>query len=176
MAKVVGLGHIGIYTRDLPRMVAFYRDVLGMKVTKQNWQAGMVFLSTDPQRSDHEIALMSGRPEGDWPRVIDQISMRVETLDEVREFHRRLKAAGCTIDRVVSHCSAVGCYYFDPEGNRSEVFWRSHRDCWVPTAERIDIEALTNQDILALVERQWQKLGHVGVGETLEPAMAVPAS
>ena len=30
MARVVGLGHVGIYVRDLERMVAFYRDVLGM--------------------------------------------------------------------------------------------------------------------------------------------------
>ena len=29
MARVLGLGHVGIYVRDLARMVAFYRDVLG---------------------------------------------------------------------------------------------------------------------------------------------------
>ena len=36
MARVIGLGHVGIYVRDLERMVAFYRDTLGMRVTKQN--------------------------------------------------------------------------------------------------------------------------------------------
>ena len=30
MARVTGLGHVGIYVRDLERMVAFYRDVMGM--------------------------------------------------------------------------------------------------------------------------------------------------
>ena len=39
MARVLGLGHVGIYVRDLSRMVAFYRDVLGMQITKQNWRA-----------------------------------------------------------------------------------------------------------------------------------------
>jgi catechol 2,3-dioxygenase-like lactoylglutathione lyase family enzyme len=48
MARVMGLGHVGIYVRDLERMVAFYRDVMGMQITKQNWRAGAVFLSADP--------------------------------------------------------------------------------------------------------------------------------
>ena len=47
MPKVTGLGHIGIFVRDLERMVAFYRDFLGLKITKQNWRAGVVFLSAD---------------------------------------------------------------------------------------------------------------------------------
>ena len=42
MARVLGLGHVGIYVRDLDRMVAFYRDVMGMRVTKQNRRAGVV--------------------------------------------------------------------------------------------------------------------------------------
>ncbi|MBV8719983.1 MAG: VOC family protein, partial [Chloroflexi bacterium] len=45
MARVVGLGHIGLYVRDLERMTAFYRDFLGMKVTKQS-PGRAVFLSS----------------------------------------------------------------------------------------------------------------------------------
>src|SRR5215831_15503391 len=70
MARVTGLGHVGIYVRDLERMVAFYRDVLGMRITKQNWSFGAVFLSADPEAVDHEIALMRGRPEAEDSRVI----------------------------------------------------------------------------------------------------------
>jgi catechol 2,3-dioxygenase-like lactoylglutathione lyase family enzyme len=171
---VVGLGHVGIYCWDLEKMVAFYRDFMGMQLTKQNWPRGMIFLSTDPERSDHEIALMRGRPEGERPHLIDQISLRVETLDDVRDFHRRILEAGLKVDHVVSHCSAIGCYFFDPEGNRTEVFWLTGRPCWVPTVEPIDLSQ-SDEDILAIVDRQWQRLGHVQPGEVLEPAMAVPA-
>src|SRR5713226_2194255 len=101
MARVTGLGHVGIYVQDLERMVAFYRDVMGMQVTKQNWRAGIVFLSADPEAVDHEIALMRGRPSADDPHLIQQISLRVATLGDVREFHRRLRAEGLTIERVV---------------------------------------------------------------------------
>ena len=175
MARVVGLGHVGIYTWDLEKMVGFYRDFLGMQVTKQNWKAGMVFLSTDSERSDHEIALMRGRPVGEQPHLINQISLRVPSLDDLREFHGRIKAAGYQIDEVVSHCSAVGCYFFDPEGNRTEVFWVTGRPCWVPEAHPVDLDIMSDDAITELVEEQWARLGQVPVGGVLSPAMALHA-
>jgi len=132
MPRVTGLGHVGIYVRDLERMVAFYRDVMGMRITKQNWRVGIVFLSADPDAVDHEIALMRGRPDATDPHLIQQISMRVASLDDLRAFHRRLVADGYRIEEVVNHASAIGCYFFDPEGNRTEVFWVTGRPCWVP--------------------------------------------
>ncbi len=171
MARVTGLGHIGIYVRDLERMVAFYRDLMGMRVTKQNWRAGIVFLSADPQRVDHEIALMRGRPSPDDPHLIQQISMRVASLEDLREFHRRLRAEGYRIARIVNHASAIGCYFFDPEGNRTEVFWLTGRPSWVPVANPIDIEQ-PDGDVLAEVDALWNRVRHVPVGGVMddEPA------
>jgi hypothetical protein len=57
---------------------------LGMQITKQNGRAGVVFLSADPDTADHEIALMRGRPDATDPHLIQQISMRVGTLDDLR--------------------------------------------------------------------------------------------
>src|SRR5206468_912765 len=113
MARVMGLGHVGIYVRNLEVMVAFYRDLLGMQITKQDWQRGMVFLSADPVASDHEIALMRGRPENDNPHLINQISMRAASLDDLRSFHQRIVAEGHPIERIVNHGSAIGCYFKD---------------------------------------------------------------
>jgi catechol-2,3-dioxygenase len=163
MPRVTGLGHVGIYVRDLERMVAFYRDLLGMQVTKQNWRAGVVFLSADPGTVDHEIALMRGRPAADDARLIQQISMRVESLDDLRTFRRRLVAEGYRIEGVVNHASAIGCYFFDPEGNRTEVFWVTGRPCWVPTANPIDVEQ-PDAVVLAEVDRVWNELRDVPVG------------
>ena len=167
MPRVTGLGHVGIYVRDLEQMVAFYRDVLGMQITKQNWRAGAVFLSANPEAVDHEIALMRGRPEGEEPHLINQISMRVETLDDLRAFRRRLLAEGYRIDTIANHGSAIGCYFFDPEGNRTEVFWVTGRSCWVPNSDPIDIEQ-PDAAVLAEVDRVWERIGHVPVGGRLE--------
>ncbi len=177
MARVLGLGHVGIYVRDLERMVAFYQDVMGMRVTKQNRRAGVVFLSADPESVDHEIALMGGRPDPADPHLINQISMRVGSLDDLRAMRRRLVAEGYRIEGVVNHASAIGCYFFDPEGNRTEVFWVTGRPCWVPTATPIDIEQpcwvptatpidieQPDETVLAAVDRVWNELRHVPVG------------
>ena len=163
MARVSGLGHVGIYVRDLERMVAFYRDTLGLTVTKQNWRAGVVFLSANPDAVDHEIALMRGRSSAEDPQLIQQISLAVPSLDDLRVFHKKLVAEGYRIEGVVNHASALGCYFFDPEGNRTEVFWVTGRPCWVPTVSPIDIHQ-PDAAVLAEVDRVWNQLRHVPVG------------
>jgi catechol-2,3-dioxygenase len=149
--------------RDLDKMVAFYRDFLGMQITKRNAAGTMVFLSSDPAASDHEIALMSGRPDNGDPHLIQQISMRVESLGAIREFHARIQAEGYQMERVVNHGSAIGCYFFDPEGNRTEVFWRTPYDCWEPTGEPVDL-ADSDEAILAHVDRIVKRNRDVPVG------------
>jgi catechol 2,3-dioxygenase-like lactoylglutathione lyase family enzyme len=163
---ITGLGHVGIFVRDLEKMVAFYRDFLGLRVTKQNWRAGTVFLSADPQAADHQIALVRGRPEGEEPKLIQQISFRCAVLDDVRQFHRRLVAAGFRIQRVVNHASAIGCYFYDPEGNCAEVFWVTGRESWVPVSIPIDLEQ-SDAAILAEVDRLHQRVRDVGLGERM---------
>jgi len=76
---------------------------------------------------------------------------------------RRLVAEGYRIEGVVNHASAIGCYFFDPEGNRTEVFWVTGRPCWVPTATPIDI-GQPDETVLAEVDRVWNQLRHVPVG------------
>jgi catechol-2,3-dioxygenase len=89
--------------------------------------------------------------------------MRVGSLDDLRTMHRRLLAEGYRIEGVVNHASAIGCYFFDPEGNRTEVFWVTGRPCWVPTATPIDIEQ-PDETVIAEVERIWNQLRHIPVG------------
>lgn len=163
MVRVTGLGHIGLYVRDLERMVAFYRDVLGMQITKQNRRGGVVFLSANPAAVDHEIVLIQGRPDEEESRLLNQISLRVATLDDLRAFRCRLLVEGYRIDVISNHGSAIGCYFFDPEGNRTEVFWVTGRPCWVPNDDPIDIEQ-PDEVVLAEVDRVWKRIGHVPVG------------
>lgn len=173
MPRVIGLGHIGLYVRDIEAMTAFYRDFLGMQITKQNRQRGMVFFSTDPVRSDHEVVIMSGRPADDEPHLIEQISLGVESLADLREFYRRILAAGLRIHRVVNHGSAIGCYFFDPEGNRTEVFWRTPYDTWYPHASPVDLDAMTDEDILEQSRQIHARIGAIPIGGT--PPEPVPA-
>ena len=165
-ARIAGLGHIGIYVQDLDRMAAFYRDFMGMTLTKTS--DVMAFFSSDPERSDHEIALMTGRRSLEDPHLIQQISLRVETLDDLRDFYRRVKAAGYEIDSLVTHCSAIGCYFFDPEGNRTEVFWVTGLPSWFGIGVPIDIER-PDEAVMAEVRAIWEKVRHVPMGQKPDP-------
>jgi hypothetical protein len=100
-----------------------------------------------------------------------QISMRVPTLDDLRTFYRRLVAEGFKIDHLVTHGSAIGCYFFDPEGNRTEVFWLTGRSCWVPVSVAIDIEQ-PDDAVMARVDEVWRQLRHVPVGGKPDAAAA----
>jgi catechol-2,3-dioxygenase len=174
MPRVVGLGHVGIYVKDIERMERFYRDVLGMQVTKRGADGNAVFLSSDPEQVDHEIALMTGRSDDNGAtRLIQQISLRVPSLDDLRTFRRQLIDEGFLIERVVTHLSAIGCYFFDPEGNRTEVFWLTGRPSWVMIGVPIDIDR-PDAEVMADIDRVWEQTRHVPMG-TIPDAAAQAA-
>ena len=165
--RVVGLGHVGIYVQDLAKMTEFYRDFLGLTVTKIN--PAMVFFSTDPMRVDHEVVIMKGRPSAEDPHLINQISLRVPTLAELREFKRRVVERGYKIVSLVTHVSAIGCYFSDPEGNTTELFWLTGLPSWVPIGVQIDIDR-PDAEVMADVHKLWDQVRHVQVGEMADAA------
>jgi catechol-2,3-dioxygenase len=70
---------------------------------------------------------------------------------------------------VVTHLSAIGCYFFDPEGNRTEVFWLTGRQSWVMVGIPIDIFR-PDAEIMADIDRVWEQTRHVQMGEAPDAA------
>jgi catechol 2,3-dioxygenase len=124
MSKIRGISHVVLYVNDLDKMVAFYRDVLGLVEYREN-PGRMVFLTPDPDIEDHQIALAKGR-EGD-AKLIGHIAWSVDTPADVKAFYEKFKALGVPIDHCVSHAyqemgNTVSCYFLDPEGNCLEIY------------------------------------------------------
>ena len=109
----------------------------------------MTFLSSDPEREHHEFVLMKGRVSADGDQVIQQISFIVPGLDDLKEYHRRIQAEGVTIDRIVSHGNAFGMYFFDPEGNRIELYCKTGFPVPQPHGEPIDLAA-SNEELIGI--------------------------
>ena len=65
----------------------------------------MVFLTADLEREDHEVVLVRGR-EGD-AKVIQQLSFRVGSVEDVRAFYQTFKRLGISIQQTVSHGAGV---------------------------------------------------------------------
>ena len=124
MPKIRGLSHVVLYVNDLDKMVEFYTDVLGLVKYRVN-ERRMVFLTSDPEKEDHELALTTGR-EGQ-AKLIAHIAWKVDKPSEVKELYERFKTKGVPIDHCVSHAytemgNTVSCYFLDPEGNRIEIY------------------------------------------------------
>jgi catechol 2,3-dioxygenase-like lactoylglutathione lyase family enzyme len=133
------LGHVGIHVRDLERSKAFYTEVLGLSVTDEDEEMGMVFLSARPEVEHHELLLCRGRTGDSDVRVVQQISFRCPTLEDVIGFRERLADAGVELDMVVSHGNAIGIYFYDPDHNRCEVYFGTGLPARQPYLDDVDL-------------------------------------
>lgn len=150
MPKVSSLGHVGIAVADLSKMVDFYTSVLGLTVTDGGGSdARIVFMSAHPETEHHEFVL-SRAPERH--SNAQQISFTVGSLDDLRALFLAIRShPECSIERVVSHGIAIGCYFRDPERNRIEVYWPTGMDYVQPVGEAVDL-GRSNAEILGQVD------------------------
>jgi catechol-2,3-dioxygenase len=158
---IAKLGHVGIHCNDLEATKVFYRDVLGLTVTDEDAVAGMVFLSSQPDHEHHELVLMRGRDVPVGAMMLQQISFRCNTLADVLEFYARFKAERVIFDQVVTHGNAIGVYFFDPEGNRCEVYWPTGLLARQPFLNAIDLTQPPDA-ILARIKDLVDKYGTTG--------------
>src|SRR5215470_8527326 len=90
----VSFSHLGIYVREVERMVDFYTRFLGFHVTDRGvlplpGTPQIVFLSRDP-KEHHQVALVSGRdPAG--ATTVNQISFHVRSLADLRALYGALQ-------------------------------------------------------------------------------------
>jgi catechol-2,3-dioxygenase len=140
MPRVTRLGHTGIYVHDLDKMRDFYTRVLGLTVTDEDTERGLVFFSSRPDEEHHEFVIMRGRTGPADAQVVQQISWHVASLDELLQFHRLLQAEGVHVEREVTHGIAIAIYFFDPEGNRTEVYWATDKDIPQPFGRAVDLD------------------------------------
>lgn len=149
---ITGLGHTGLWVYDLPKMRDFYERVMGLTVTDEDTQLGIVFFSARPTEEHHEFVLQKGRTSAVGEKQQHQISWRVESLDDIRAFHRLFKQEQIPVQQEVTHGNAFGIYFFDPEGNRNEVYLRIEKDVRQPFRKSIDF-SMEPQDIYAEADR-----------------------
>ena len=146
MPKVMSLGHVGLYVRDIERSKEFYRDILGLTISDENPKTGSAFMTAKGRLQEHhELLLVPGREDG---RIVQQISFRCANLSDVKEFHKLFLERNVPILRTVSHGNAVGLYFQDPDGNQLEVYWPTGIDWPQPFGKPVDLTA-SEEDIMA---------------------------
>jgi len=141
MPKVSSLGHIGLHVNDFPKMYDFYTRVLGFTVTDTfPPEREAVFLSAQPDTEHHELLLTSGRTAPEDAKLIQQLSMHVDSLSDLKAFHQVFQEEGVKEERIITHGNTASIYFRDPENNYLEVYYTTHVDFPQPFGEPIDIE------------------------------------
>ena len=139
--KSLSFSHLGFFVHDLERMERFYTDILGFVATDRGIARGrpLVFLSRDP-REHHQIVLVDGRTGALDDRVINQISLRVEGLEDLRQILPALEAeSDVTEIDPINHGIAWSIYFRDPENNRIEIFCDAPWYVEQPMVEKLDL-------------------------------------
>src|SRR5713226_9252290 len=89
--RVRKIGHVGLYCRDLDRMLEFYTRVLGLQVSDTN-EKGLVFLRFGSDHHSFVLARMPAEDRGNaaGPALIQQISLEVADLDNLKRIRAHL--------------------------------------------------------------------------------------
>lgn len=155
--------HVGFFVADLARMEDFYARVLEFTVTDRGRLPGphgpidLVFLSRDPAEH-HQIVLVSGRPERLEFNVINQISLKADSLATLKTMHARMQGeSGASEITPVTHGNALSVYVRDPEGNRLELYFDLPWYVSQPMRVPVDL-ARSEADILATAESHARSL------------------
>lgn len=153
MTLTAQLTHFGVHATDLDRMVDFYTRVMGFVISDSGTArsgAKVVFMTQNPE-CHHQFVLFDGRPEELSYNPVNQISFRLDSLDTLKAYRRRLGAEGIAPQRVTDHGNAWAFYFNDPEGNPVELYCDTPFYTPQPCGEPLDLEQ-SNDEILKRTE------------------------
>jgi glyoxylase I family protein len=138
---ITGISHVGISVANLERSIAFYRDLLGMRLIQEvpmrgaNYDAIMGLKGTEGRiavlrTGNLEIELLefkrpASRPVEPGRHVSDQgISHFVIHVEDIAGLYARLETAGVRVHSALVHfasCATTAVYFCDPDGNFIEM-------------------------------------------------------
>ena len=122
------LDGFGLLVEDMPKMIRFYRDVLGFEI-KETEDTSNVYLVKDGTlfllygRKDFESMTSRKYEYLKGPNGHFEIALYVDTFDEVDSTFKRVIEQGATpiLDPVTEPWGQRTCYIADPEGNLIEI-------------------------------------------------------
>lgn len=110
------LAFIAYSVADVPRAVAFYRDVVGLspgEMSSEHWVEFDVGGTTFGVGNGSSIGIAPG----------SQQSAAFE-VDDIAQERERLSAAGVTVGEIWDSPVCFGCFVTDPDGNRFALHQR----------------------------------------------------
>lgn len=126
------IGHVNLSVADLETSLKFYRDVLGMKITKRIGDDA-AFLAFDSYH--HDLCLNTWHSRGGMPRPagttgLYHFAVTYRALSALKATCHRVVAAYVNIDDLVDHGTSLSVYVQDPDQNGVELNWDRAAETW----------------------------------------------
>lgn len=156
----IAMSHVGFTTIDLEKMEKFYTGTLGYAVSGKGRreaigdlpEADMVYLTRDP--NEHQQVILCGGRSPDTPSSVQQLSLRITSLPELRRLETVLKNhPGVGAMRYINHGNSYSIYFADPEGNQVELAVESVWYVPAPSGWRLDLSLSDDELIRQTGER-----------------------
>jgi catechol 2,3-dioxygenase-like lactoylglutathione lyase family enzyme len=124
MIKYTGINHLAMVTGDMDKTIAFWRDLLGMRLVAGLGKPGSrhYFFEVSP----HDMIAFFEWPEAapieekdhgvpvSGPVAFDHVSFEVESSDDLWAIRDKLDAAGFWVSEPIDHGFIHSIYTFDP--------------------------------------------------------------
>ncbi len=131
MLQPIRIGHVVLKVRDLDRSLAFYRDLLGFRVSSEMSNV-MIFLTATGE-NHHDLALLRVGDSAPSPLPtavgLYHVAVQLADWDAVKAAHAILAARGL-LKGTADHGVTKSLYTADPDGNEIELFCDAPREEW----------------------------------------------
>lgn len=122
------LDGMGLFVKDMPKMIRFYRDVLGFEITEDE-NTENVYLVKDGtlflfyERKNFEKMTSRKYEYTNGVNGHFEIALYVDTFDEVDKEYENVITKGATsiMEPTTEPWGQRTCYIADPEGNLIEI-------------------------------------------------------
>jgi catechol 2,3-dioxygenase len=131
MLQPLRIGHVVLKVRDLDRSLAFYRDLLGFRVSGEMSNV-MIFLTATGQ-NHHDLGLLRVGDQAPSPLPtgvgLYHVAVQLADLDALRAAHAVLVERGL-LKGTADHGVSRSLYTADPDGNDIEIYCDAPREDW----------------------------------------------
>ena len=131
MLSPVRIGHVVLKVRDLDRSLAFYRDLLGFRVSSEMTNV-MIFLTATGE-NHHDLALLRVGDSAPSPMPnsvgLYHLAIQLADWDAVKGAHALLEEHGL-LKGTADHGVTRSLYTADPDGNEIELYCDAPRAEW----------------------------------------------
>jgi catechol 2,3-dioxygenase len=118
MARVLRLGRVELKVLDLDKSVDYYTNVIGLEETGR--LENSVYLKAWDEYDHHSVILTKSKEDG-----IAHLGFKVETIDDLAYFEKKVEEFGCSTTRISSHsrlAEGEAVHFILPTGHHCELY------------------------------------------------------